>query len=169
MPTPPVPGSHNGPFEQGQLTDGALAARLEGEICSWGKKSKFISSSCRGNECQFPKQNCYFSARLTVAWELEGGQAAAFNFRCCGINAFLAVGSAGGDAHLVGSTPRRNGGHLVPISSSIRLHEHGLLSTLGQRSTDGEGGETVVMLILPLPTSFQGTHPRLWEGTKLPV
>lgn len=103
-----VPASYNGPFEQGQLT--ARWQRGWKEKFAAGGKSKFISRSCRGNECQFPKQNCYFSARLTVAWELEGGQAAAFNFRYCGINTFLPVGSAGGDAHLVGSTLRRNGG-----------------------------------------------------------
>lgn len=103
-----VPASYNGPFEQGQLT--ARWQRGWKEKFAAGGKSKFISRSCRGNECQFPKQNCYFSARLTVAWELEGGQAAAFNFRYCGINTFLPVGSAGGDTHLVGSTPRRNGG-----------------------------------------------------------
>lgn len=91
-----VPARHNGPFEQGQLTE--RWQRGWKEKFAAGGKSKFISRSCRGNECQFPKQNCYFTARLTVAWELEGGQAAAFNFQCCGINAFLAVGSAGGGA-----------------------------------------------------------------------
>lgn len=91
-----VPARHNGPFEQGQLTE--CWQRGWKEKFAAGGKSKFISRSCRGNECQFPKQNCYFTARLTVAWELEGGQAAAFNFHCCGINTFLAVGSAGGGA-----------------------------------------------------------------------
>lgn len=104
-PPQPMPGSHNGPFEQGQLM--VRWQRGWKEKFAAGGKSKFISRSCRGNECQFPKQNCYFSARLTVAWELEGGQAAAFNFKCCGINSFLAVGSAGGEHTLGGEHPEK--------------------------------------------------------------
>lgn len=158
----------------GPLSRGSWQRGCEEKFAAGGK-SKFISRSCKGNECQFPKQNCYFSARLTVAWELEGGQAAAFNFQRCGINTFLPVGSAAGDAHWVGSTPRRNGGHFVPISSSMNespAPQTRALPTLGHCCTDGEGGEMGLWCWpCPFPQVSKGsaTHPRLWEGKKLPV
>lgn len=61
-----VPACHKGLFERGQL-----AAALGGEICSWGEKQIHFQE-LRWNGCQFPKQNCHFSVRMTVASEPEG-------------------------------------------------------------------------------------------------